>query len=252
MKFWKFEYPGSAALDDCISCHSLPSGKAEFQGLKNTFTHPLKSMKVGDGVVMATLQGDEAKFFALGKVRSINIESNLPVIQWTATTHTHYPDARGGLINWQTKSAFEISPEPAKKYGLRELIAYYVKDDDEPDVANSMEAMEGLIHEVTILSHGRNASLRRAALANSKGACEACSIVFTTMLGGMGVHVLQVHHRQQLALRDVPSVTRLEDLAVVCANCHALIHMNPKHALPVEYLQKMLAAPDSRDTPPTV
>lgn len=128
MKFWKFEYPGPAALDICISRQSLPPKEMAFPGLKNTFAHPFKSMRAGDGVVLATLDGEEAKFFALGKVRAINAETNVPVIQWTATTSIHFPDARGGLINWQTKTSFEIKPEPAKRYCLEKLLNHYMKD----------------------------------------------------------------------------------------------------------------------------
>lgn len=129
MKFWKLEYPGPVEFAKCISSNSLPPKNTVFQGLKDTFAHPLKEMKVGDGVLLATLMGDEAKFFAIGKVRAINDEENLPQIQWAATTFTRFPNASGGLINWQTKTAFEISPEPAKRYGLRKLLDYYVKDD---------------------------------------------------------------------------------------------------------------------------
>jgi hypothetical protein len=131
MKFWKFEYPGSVALINCTNSRSLPSKETLFPGLTNTFAHPLKSMKAGDGVVLATLVGDEAKFYALGIVRSTGGISNAPVIQWAATQFTKFPDAQGGLKHWQSKTAFEISPEPARKYGLAELIAYYVKADNE-------------------------------------------------------------------------------------------------------------------------
>lgn len=60
------------------------------------------------------------------------------------------------------------------------------------------------------------------------------------MLNRDGVHVLQVHHRRQLAASKAPRVTSLKDLAVVCANCHALIHMDPKRALKVETLRSRL------------
>jgi predicted HNH restriction endonuclease len=32
----------------------------------------------------------------------------------------------------------------------------------------------------------------------------------------------------------------LSELAVVCANCHMLIHMNPKRALDIQELRNML------------
>ena len=68
MKFWKFEYEGSAALSDFINNRALPSKNRTFPGLENTHFYPIKVMKVGDGVVLATLHGDEGKIFAVGVV----------------------------------------------------------------------------------------------------------------------------------------------------------------------------------------
>jgi predicted HNH restriction endonuclease len=108
--------------------------------------------------------------------------------------------------------------------------------------ATPTEAMEAFLHEATILLRGRNAALRKAALERANGTCEACSVIFSKVLGGTGVRALHVYHRQQLAQREVPSVTKVEDLAVVCANCHALIHADPQCALPVEELRMRLEA----------
>lgn len=129
MKFWKFQYEGHEALLQYIENRSLPSGDITLAGLKNTHAHPVKAMRPGDGVVLATLEGDEGKIFAVGKVRSVATTETPAVVDWVETIMTVYPDARGGLVNWQTKSAFEISQEPAKKYNLRKLIEYYVRSD---------------------------------------------------------------------------------------------------------------------------
>ena len=110
----------------------------------------------------------------------------------------------------------------------------------------ALEAVEGLAQEVVVLSRARSGALRKAALARAKGTCEACEVRFGSVLGGRGVRVLQVHHRQQLAMNDVPRVTKVKDLAVVCANCHALLHMQPKRALTVEKLRSLLAADSGR------
>jgi predicted HNH restriction endonuclease len=42
---------------------------------------------------------------------------------------------------------------------------------------------------------------------------------------------------------DTPRLNSLDDLAVVCANCHALIHMDLKKALKIEALRSMLQKP---------
>jgi hypothetical protein len=129
MKFWKFEYEGPSALADCVANRALPSAERLFPGLKNAFAHPCKSMKAGDGVVLATLDGEEGKIFAAGKVLHAATDACLPVVAWAASTKTVLPNAGEGLKNWQTKSAFEISASPATRYGLAEFVNYYVRDD---------------------------------------------------------------------------------------------------------------------------
>ena len=154
-------------------------------------------------------------------------------------------DAGRDLYSWAKQTSFKVH-----------LCSHCVRDGfidekfpDEtgeslPENSAQTEAMEGLVHEVATLSRDRNGALRNEALKRSQGICVVCETDFSKVLDGLGVRALQVHHRNQLALEDVPRLTRLEDLAVVCANCHALIHMNIKHAYTVEELREMLATPN--------
>lgn len=98
--------------------------------------------------------------------------------------------------------------------------------------------VEGIARESIVLSRTRSAALRREALKLSGGICEGCGLNFSTLLNGRGLRALQVHHKKQLALRETPEATALVDLAVVCANCHAIIHADPKVALAVEELRE--------------
>lgn len=106
--------------------------------------------------------------------------------------------------------------------------------------AQDLAAIEGIAREVISYYKSRSRPLRDAALALGKGVCEACGTDFTLILDGQGVRVLQVHHRQQLSVGDEPRLTSVTDLAVVCANCHSLIHMDPKRALSIETLRGIL------------
>jgi 5-methylcytosine-specific restriction enzyme A len=55
-------------------------------------------------------------------------------------------------------------------------------------------------------------------------ACEVCDMVFGAVYGPLGEGFAECHHTQPLA--ELPGVraTRLADLAVVCANCHRMLH----------------------------
>ena len=100
--------------------------------------------------------------------------------------------------------------------------------------------IEGTKTEARYLKTARSRRLRESALDKARGICCVCRRDSSKVLGGRGVRVLQVHHRKQLSSREAPSLTRLEDLAVVCANCHLLVHLDPKNALAVEKVQEML------------
>jgi 5-methylcytosine-specific restriction endonuclease McrA len=101
-------------------------------------------------------------------------------------------------------------------------------------------AIEGQKTEVVKLVSKRHRGLRDRALREAKGHCCVCGTDFSQLLDGRGVRVLQVHHRDQLAASDIPRETKLSDLAVVCANCHILLHFNPRRATRVETLQRKL------------
>lgn len=100
--------------------------------------------------------------------------------------------------------------------------------------------VEGTKTEMRCLRRNRSRSLRDSAFNQARGVCCVCNYDFSKLHNGRGVRVLQVHHRKQLSVRDAPSVTTIADLAVVCANCHMLLHLDPEEALSVDDLRDML------------
>ena len=103
----------------------------------------------------------------------------------------------------------------------------------------TVEALEGLAREYTAVARSRSGKLREDALRASKGKCEACGIDFSSLLDGFASRVLQVHHKNQLAYSPNEVVTSLTDLAVVCANCHSLVHASREHPMPIENLRAL-------------
>lgn len=99
-------------------------------------------------------------------------------------------------------------------------------------------AVEGILTESR--SRSRNAGLREAAIQRSGGRCEGCNVNFKKKADGLGKHCLVVHHKKQLKDIDQPTETKLSELAVVCANCHMMIHSNKNKALSLNQLRKRL------------
>jgi 5-methylcytosine-specific restriction protein A len=78
----------------------------------------------------------------------------------------------------------------------------------------------------------RGAKLQQARCSSSDGRvrCQVprCNFDFEAVYGPLAKDFAHVHHLRPLAEASSPAVTRLEDLAVVCANCHAIIHLGGK------------------------
>lgn len=54
--------------------------------------------------------------------------------------------------------------------------------------------------------------------------CEVCSFDFAAFYGKMGYGFAECHHNKPLSELDEGARVRLEDLAIVCANCHRMLH----------------------------
>lgn len=72
----------------------------------------------------------------------------------------------------------------------------------------------------------RIVTAKRAAARNQHGhlECEACGFAAQLLYAGFDGDVAEVHHRQALADSSQPVETKLDDLAILCANCHRAIH----------------------------
>ena len=100
-------------------------------------------------------------------------------------------------------------------------------------------AVEGAATESR--SRHRDPGLRQDAIAQAGGVCASCGRDFSSVAGGLGRRCLVVHHKRQLRDTDQPVETKLTDLAVVCANCHMMIHADSSKALTVAALRRRLS-----------
>ncbi len=108
----------------------------------------------------------------------------------------------------------------------------------------ALSAVEGKLQQRLVWSRSREASLREAKLLEAakksddgRIRCEVpgCGFCFETVYGEVGKRFAHVHHLNALAAEGQERVTTLDELVVVCANCHAMIHRNGK-CRPVEGL----------------
>ncbi len=92
-----------------------------------------------------------------------------------------------------------------------------------------VQAIEGEPRLVSHFRRERDRSLveqKKAAVLNESGRlrCEACGFDFREAYPAIGIDFAEVHHNQPLSDVLTETVTRLEDLSLLCANCHRMIH----------------------------
>lgn len=94
-------------------------------------------------------------------------------------------------------------------------------------------AMEGEQKRRFVSHRARERTLRQAKLEQTRAAsrdgrirCQVpgCNFDFEAVYGSVAAGFAHVHHLRPLAEATAPTVTKLDDVAVVCANCHAVIH----------------------------
>lgn len=81
---------------------------------------------------------------------------------------------------------------------------------------------------------------RETVLARKgKLTCEACDFDFIDVYGALGTGFAECHHRTPLATLVKAHRTRLSELAILCANCHRMIHRSSP-MLSVEELRQLI------------
>ena len=71
--------------------------------------------------------------------------------------------------------------------------------------------------------------------------CEICGFDFFSAYGDIGEDYIEVHHKKPVSQMKEGEKTKLKDVAVVCSNCHRMIHRK-KPWLTVEQIKKCLRA----------
>lgn len=112
-------------------------------------------------------------------------------------------------------------------------------------IDEDFEAEEGGLILRLHLSRERSRKLiqkKREQVLAEKGrlVCEACDFEFAAVYGDLGDGFIEVHHMKPVAGLSPGDKTRTEDLAIVCANCHRMLHRR-KALLSVGNLRELVS-----------
>jgi hypothetical protein len=124
-----------------------------------------------------------------------------------------------------------------------DISEWRVPDVDMLDVSGLEGARRLVAHLQVERDRGLVEKKKRAVLrARGKLACEVCHFDFAKHYGRLGEGFCEVHHRSALSKTDGECVTKLEDLAILCSNCHRMLHRRGD-VISIEKLRKILTSP---------
>ena len=98
---------------------------------------------------------------------------------------------------------------------------------------HTVAATEGRRRLVLHLQRERNQMVVRNKKKQATSLdCEVCGFSFSRAYGSAASEYCEVHHLLPLSDVEHSTRTRMEDLAILCANCHRVVHLdNPPHTL---------------------
>ncbi len=108
---------------------------------------------------------------------------------------------------------------------------------------------EGKVETKTSQARIRSKRLRDAAIAHylKNGAlkCEVCGFLFEEFYGELGKGFIEIHHEKPICEYDQDGSDQfiadaVKNVKPLCANCHRMIHRNPKKPLTIEELRKIV------------
>jgi hypothetical protein len=108
---------------------------------------------------------------------------------------------------------------------------------------------EGRLLERRHFARERSRALTRLAKEQARASgraldCWVCGFNFAQFYGAHGEDYIEAHHIVPVSELDENSTTRVEDLALVCANCHRMLHLR-RPWLGLSELKKLIASRDA-------
>jgi 5-methylcytosine-specific restriction endonuclease McrA len=144
-------------------------------------------------------------------------------------------------VNWSTQSGgIQIAPDLAAKLERAWAKHYKSQTRSTPaptsppivsdDSDDELSAFEGKVRRFFVKHRHRERLLRQRkillAMTQGRLCCEVprCRFDFERVYGPLGVGYAEVHHCHPLSSLKGTTKTKLDDLRIVCANCHRMIH----------------------------
>lgn len=217
--------------------------KSNLSGIPRRSTRELKQLS--DRLrKLAIIHGDSIS----GKFRNLN-GIYISLARFNRINPQHIHEER---ISPPTRPMKEIFSEFLNdKDELHRLARAIIKniDDDvlvDADLVSeeTYEASEGRLLRRTHYTRERDPKIvkrKKDVVMKKKGqlACEACGLVFEKYYGVIGEGFIECHHKKKVSDMKPKETTKMEDLSLICSNCHRMIH-KPKVMLTINEIKQLI------------
>lgn len=109
------------------------------------------------------------------------------------------------------------------------------------DTSGVVRFEEGKVSEIVRELRSRNPQLRAKAATRYGTRCMVCEFDFVKVYGPIAEGFFELHHLRPLSSRPA-GLTKLEDVIVVCANCHRMLHRQSGEPMDWKVLQRRVRA----------
>jgi 5-methylcytosine-specific restriction enzyme A len=145
---------------------------------------------------------------------------------------------------------YEFGDKPGRTKSLADLIRSGIKTyESYQEEAEEEEFAEGRVVTEAHKRRERNPKLRKKLIEQRKCSgpldCELCGC--KAQASEFGESIFEAHHMQPIAA-GIERITRLKDMALLCANCHRMIHRaiaKKKCWLDLKEAKKLIIHPNS-------
>ena len=228
-----------------------------------------KKVQIGDEFYLIKLGNPPRGIIAHGTVT----QSNFDYEDWNKDRArqdlNHIAGKCDTLLNYKTQDILDVSVLDEKCKGqlwhpqqsgiqiqdkvlptLQELWAEVTKDyPDNPEESVLEEnddgasgIVEGTKKSVYTTTYERDPNVRRTFLKGKQELkCEVCGFDFKKAYGKLGAGYIEVHHKKPVS-EGVRMTDLNNDLAMLCSNCHRMIHRGRDHMITVEELKGIVDA----------
>ena len=154
-----------------------------------------------------------------------------------------YPWSHQVPVQWQTDfppiqillgaEQFTVMPLTQEQVETLERQITRTKED-----TRILEVTEGQLLKTEAVFRKRNRTIIAAKKALSDGTCEACGMKFADAYGIKTI-CLVAHHKKPIGRRKRASTTTVDDISLICPNCHSVAH-TAEPPLTIAAIRKML------------